>query len=135
MATNKTTVIRELRSLQRTLLKRLVQIEREHRELTDTMTREALWASLRDGFVKPEPAFVRPGRAWMYSRAGEIAVRSALSRFIESARRLADAAGIAELPARLELLYGGRAVRHNGKTLASYVGVPTDRELIKLSRS
>lgn len=59
----------------------LAQIETEHDEVTDTQVREAISEVLMRGFVQREPDYQIPATFFMFSAAGNEAVRSALEGF------------------------------------------------------
>jgi len=76
------------------LLSDLSVIAKDHGEVNDSDVEEAMSRTIFDGYFKPAADFSLPETFHMYSGEGDTLVRTALMRFIDRARPLAESSGM-----------------------------------------
>lgn len=79
----------------------LAAIGEEHRELYDSVVRQATSNAVHHGFLKPRTGYVLPGEIGMRTAEGNRRVREALAAYITGVGPLAQAAGLASFHQRL----------------------------------
>lgn len=104
------------------LYTQLGETSEEHSELADTDVREALHETLNYYFVWAKPIDRLPLCYAMFTQQGDEAVAAAVRNFLETARPLADAQGIAPGAARLAVLQDETIEIANGEQYDMYIG-------------
>ena len=108
---------REMKSL----LNALDRVIEKHEEVGDTAVREAMFAAVFDGFLKPQPGYLLPPEFGMFSKAGNAAVHKILARFIEQAEAAARQDNLMTPQQRLDA-FQGEVESNDGNGADEYFG-------------
>ncbi len=106
----------------RELLDEIERIGRRHDELYDTIVREQMAEAILRAFVFDEPDYELPREFGMESRRADAAVRRALERYIDKARRLARRHGLRDPAQRLRVFEDLEVTSRGGETYDEFFG-------------
>lgn len=111
-----------LRQTIQRLYAELERLEPEHADLTDRDVVEALADTLNLHFVWGEPAPRLPATFFLFSRAGDKALRRLVRDFLDAALPLAQGRGIEPGAARLALLQDDTLTTPGGRRYDHFLG-------------
>ena len=104
------------------LLDEIERIGRRHDELYDTIVREQMAEAILRAFVFDEPDYELPRQFGMESRRADAAIRRALERYIDKARRLARRHGLRDPAQRLRVFEDLEVTSRGGETYDEFFG-------------
>ena len=104
------------------LLDEIERIGRRHDELYDTIVREQMAEAILRAFVFDEPDYELPREFGMESRRADAAIRRALERYIDKARRLARRHGLRDPAQRLRVFEDLEVTSRGGETYDEFFG-------------
>jgi hypothetical protein len=106
----------------RKLLERLEDIGKEHREVFDSDVRQAMSNALVDGLARLRPDFTLPSTFGMYSPEADEKVYAALQAFLDAARQLVSAEGLATFHQRLAAIQNHAVITDGGNDFDEFFG-------------
>jgi hypothetical protein len=113
------------------LLDDLEAIGLEHMEVEDTDVREQMYAAVYHGFIEQTPGYALPETFGMFEAEGDAAVRDALIRFLDAARREAQRLGLAAPAQRFRAFENGEILSDGGKPYDDFFGSAETYEQVK----
>ncbi len=115
-----------MEKLLQTLLEELDAIMEDHEEIGDTYVSIRMTQAVRDGFLAPKPNFVLPRQFGMFTPQADRKVRAALQRFLQQARKTAEAEGLNTPRARLAAFQNLNVCSQEGSCYNDFFGYCND---------
>lgn len=109
-ASNQQRIPMTLDTLLQRLLERLESIGHQHEEIFDSEVRERMGMAIMDGFVHDRVDYTISNDMGMFSEEANVAVRSSIQEYVDEAKVVAKALGLAKFHERLAVFQNGEVV-------------------------